>query len=653
MPTKRTRRAEMAPRLPKHFAWRLLLKIYQDLHPLLPEGWPTPCELSTRGISPEVLTEFENRAYASIQARLPHHQVAVAWQVGHVFRKFAWPGLVPASEKRLRAISATKEAEQACRQSSRRLRKASNVFLDLVRYYVDLILGDPPTLDEIADGARHGPGAALCGIDGKSRRLSLLEKYRDWPYCVTSRAAPILKQAIAGDLRWLGALEDSYRERNNIRPWEILDWEIFWTEVLNIIPGAKIGSVPKDWSKDRPIAIEPLGNMFLQLGLGTVISDRLFRRGFTVDEQAWNAILAFQGSYSGELATIDLSNASDSISLRLVREVVSPAWFQLLFDTRSPRAQYPGEAFPARCWKVSSMGNGFTFPLETCIFAAIAAASMHEGGLVATPRVNLAVYGDDIVLPSTAAQRLERNLRWCGLSVNAKKSYTTGPFRESCGYDWYEGRLIRNVSLLGNPLSTTPDLITFHNGLYMWACEIFGLDSVVDPCDLLTTSLPYIRSHIPEWNERLGPPNPDERSSYLFSFEKEDRSIVLFSRFVLATKPPREWFWGRLLKSHSPNHRLKSALHLSDEESMLFAYFRSLEAKWLPMHGDVQSTSYVDTSKNRSVGRHVVVRQRATKSLLQSLRRPSALNRWFALANRDKRFGIPLRGPRSVPSTRT
>jgi hypothetical protein len=102
------------------------------------------------------------------------------------------------------------------------------------------------------------------------------------------------------------------------------------------------------------------------------------------------------------------------------------------------------------------MGNGFTFELESLIFFAIASCSC-DAGIVS-------VYGDDIIVPSQYATDVMKNLEMCGFSLNWDKSFIDGPFRESCGGDYFEGFDIRPVYVTG--LLSIKELYRLHNFFY-------------------------------------------------------------------------------------------------------------------------------------------------------------------------------------------
>ena len=196
-------------------------------------------------------------------------------------------------------------------------------------------------------------------------------------------------------------------------------------------PVNRVEFVPKNLKTHRTIACEPEGNIPLQLAFDAYMKKRL-RRYFAVDlsSQVLNQELALEGSVSGEFATIDLSAASDTLAFNTVAWFLPKPWFDYVNAIRSTHYVCPESNRFMRYQKFSSMGNGSTFSLETLIFAAAVRA-------VGSQRY--AVYGDDIVIETKFVEPLTALLSFLGFTINKTKSYASGPFRESCGTDWYNG----------------------------------------------------------------------------------------------------------------------------------------------------------------------------------------------------------------------
>lgn len=205
-----------------------------------------------------------------------------------------------------------------------------------------------------------------------------------------------------------------------------------WTK---LVIGSRVDTVPKTFKTDRLICIEPEMNMRLQRGIGKLIRRALRRVNINLNDQTRNQQLAFIGSCTGSLATIDLARASDSVAVELVRDLLPSDWFEALMMTRSSYTQLPSGEW-RKLEKISSMGNGYTFELESLIFWALSSACID---VVGVSDKRLAVYGDDIVLHHSAAPLLIHVLEVCGFATNVDKTFVTGPFRESCGKHYYHG----------------------------------------------------------------------------------------------------------------------------------------------------------------------------------------------------------------------
>lgn len=229
---------------------------------------------------------------------------------------------------------------------------------------------------------------------------------------------------------------------------------------MQIQEASVLFTVPKATDIDRVACKEPEINMFLQRSVGEHIRRRLRRKGIDLNDQTVNQRLAESALDLG-LATIDLSSASDSISRQLVIELLPFDWWNLLDDLRVHYALVDG--VPHELEMFSSMGNGFTFELESLIFWALCRSVMYFSGV----KGRLSVYGDDIILPSRVAPRLARIFSWLGFKVNPKKSNWTGVFRESCGKHYHRGMDVTPF-YVREPVRCKTDLIRLLNRLCEW-----------------------------------------------------------------------------------------------------------------------------------------------------------------------------------------
>jgi hypothetical protein len=310
-------------------------------------------------------------------------------------------------------------------------------FLDDVREIIDGWLGPVPRDLDL----RHGPGATF---EDRRHYTTVPDKMTSRP-TVTEDARCVLP--LWEETAWARAL---YRDKP-------------WNSEPRTVRGNRFTSVPKDGLKNRGICVEPSVNVAYQLAVGRHLKRRLLFAGIDLKEgQTAHRLLARDGSRYGTLATIDLTSASDTVSYQLVKAVMPARWFDVLDALRSPYTRVK------RKWvkleKFSSMGNGYTFELETIIFAALAQACADRTGHQISPGKGIWVYGDDIIVPRNLADTLLPCLRWCGFTPNPRKTFVSGRFRESCGGDFYDGIPVRGHNIEEEP--TEPQhFISLANGL--------------------------------------------------------------------------------------------------------------------------------------------------------------------------------------------
>jgi hypothetical protein len=236
-----------------------------------------------------------------------------------------------------------------------------------------------------------------------------------------------------------------------------------------VVSGNKLSLVPKNVDISRTICTEPNLNMFFQLGVGEILCDRLWRV-FGIDlsiQPNVNRELARIGSLDDRLCTIDLESASDSISLKMLAEYLPADIYRWLVLLRSPSTVLPdGQSLQLNM--VSTMGNGFTFPLQTIIFSCVISACFTYFGMSpGRAGVDWSVFGDDIIVPREIVGPVLDLLEHLGFSVNMQKSFFQGPFRESCGYDYLNGHNVRGVYL--KKLNTQQDFCVAINLLNRWS----------------------------------------------------------------------------------------------------------------------------------------------------------------------------------------
>lgn len=224
----------------------------------------------------------------------------------------------------------------------------------------------------------------------------------------------------------------------------------------------KVTLVPKTLKTPRVIAMEPTHMQYMQQGLLHALVDACESpdKGTTFvgfNHQEPNQLLAREGSITGSLATIDLSDASDRVLNSLVMNglVRRFPWLRESLDaTRSRRSRLPqkfgGDVIELR--KFASMGSATCFPIEALVFATIVFLGIEKqiGRTLTRKDISsyvgsVRVYGDDIVVPTVHATHVTEELAFWGLAVNHSKSFWNGQFRESCGGDYFAGEWVTPI----------------------------------------------------------------------------------------------------------------------------------------------------------------------------------------------------------------
>ena len=283
---------------------------------------------------------------------------------------------------------------------------------------------------------RHGPGAT-------SERISGNQKYvwREW----NDRLEPYFP--IVGNGYPLGCPADSK------------ELEIVSIVSMESERPVRVVSVPKTLKTPRIIAIEPCCMQFAQQGIRTALyrileSNRLTAGHINFRDQSVNQKLAISSSITGQLATIDLSDASDRVPRSLALEMFrsNPDLRDAIDASRSNRAELPSGEIISPLYKFASMGSALCFPVEAmyfytiCVVALLRAQHLPETlrSIFKVTR-DVYIYGDDIIVPTMYADVVLDHLRKYNCKVNTSKTFCSGSFRESCGVDAYDGHQVTPV----------------------------------------------------------------------------------------------------------------------------------------------------------------------------------------------------------------
>lgn len=327
-----------------------------------------------------------------------------------------------------------------------------------------------------------GPGASV-GASGQDFYTKLF----------SSRLTGTTEILYVAYSRYVSTLSESWKAAEGLRAQHYGRW--------TKVGGNRLSFVPKSEDTSRTICTEPSLNMVVQKGIGNIIERRL-RSVFGIDlkvQQARNRELARIGSLDNSMVTIDLSSASDTISLRMLEWALPQSVTALLKVCRSSVTTLP-DGSELQLEMVSTMGNGFTFPLQTAIFCCVLqAVALTTERCITPPKGDelgdFGVNGDDIVCRREMVSGVVRLINLLGFQVNTAKSFVEGPFRESCGGDFFQGSPVRAVYLktLSDPQSRYKAI----NRLVDWSAQQgIPLCSAVDL--LLRTVRPL---PVPKWEQ--------------------------------------------------------------------------------------------------------------------------------------------------------
>jgi len=382
---------------------------------------------------------------------------------------------------------------------------------------------------------RHGPGAV-------STRETGPDKYCF--SCVSQR----IRQSYALDAYFyasLGHVCDSAKELQNLSDRE---------------NPARVYLVPKDSRGPRLISCEPLEFQWVQQGLGRAIMRHVETHDITCHnihftDQQPNQFGALLGSSTGRYATLDLNEASDRVSIGLVKLLFPEHISCALLNCRSLSTTLPnGQELKLN--KFAPMGSALCFPVLSLTVWALLTAGTED----ADTREGILVYGDDVVVPTAYAENAMKILESFGLKINRDKSFTKGLFRESCGVDSFNGVdvtpvRIRTVWASSQRSDVYTSWIAYANA--MWKRKFYQAYDVI--VGMLTDVYPFI----PEISMLTSDEDDDIMIPALVEVPEEHRptrvrvnsGLQKLERYILCVKTPRQVFkasgWETLLRYFS------------------------------------------------------------------------------------------------------
>lgn len=297
---------------------------------------------------------------------------------------------------------------------------------------------DDHLLDDINPG--HGPGV----VAEKRDRFERWD-FRTWP-TLAERYYPYLTYGT-----------------HSLEAWMRCGYGVTWTKE----PTTRCCLVPKDFKGPRLISAESAATQYLQQGqmrklMSYCDHHKTISRSIKFRDQTHNQRAA-QQSVARNTVTLDLSNASDTVSVPLVWFLFAevPRLRRRLMSTRSSHMSMDNRR--VRLTAFAPMGSAVCFPVESLVFWAISMASLklvrsHEVTRDGVTRLvcpfrdyalaeDVRVFGDDIIIPKDAYPTLLGTLLEVGCEPNMSKTCVDTPFRESCGSEWFNGidvTIIRN-----------------------------------------------------------------------------------------------------------------------------------------------------------------------------------------------------------------
>ena len=409
---------------------------------------------------------------------------------------------------------------------------------------------------------------------------------------------------------WTDRLEEVFPAGDYLLPGHHYSEEygaVSWAEPGAELP-VKVVLVPKTLKAPRIIAIEPTCMQYMQqavlrLFLDCYEKDDFLRQTIGFDDQDPNRVLAHEGSLTGSLATLDLSEASDRVSNQHVKLLFRR--HRLLAEavdvTRSLKAEVPGHGIISLS-KFASMGSAMTFAMEavvftTIIFMAIGRAQSRQLSKkdVKSFLGKVRVFGDDLIVPNAYAPDVVECLETFGYKVNSSKSFWSGSFRESCGKEYFKGsdvsitKVRRVLPASRTDARELASTVATRNLMYnqgMWA-TVRWLDDrirklipfpIVEPTSASLGRHSFLSRHQVKWTPQgsLGP------VEFISERECSELHRPLVKAAFLVGKPP-------ISKIDGPSALLKWFLKQGEEPFEVGSYERqgrpdtvNIKVRWTP-----------------------------------------------------------------------
>lgn len=325
-------------------------------------------------------------------------------------------------------------------------------------------------------------------------------------------------------------------------------------------PCGTLKHVNKNIDEVRLIAPSSGLTIAVQKTVGDAIRGALKRVGIDLNDQRVNQEWAEIGSYTGLVATVDLSAASDSISLRML-QYFPRRWQEYFTCLRDTHVKATENGPRRQLAMIAGMGNGFIFELESALFWAF---SMAVTSYLNLDTSCVSVYGDDIIIPTQATELLRDFLLYNGFLLNEEKSFWgRDPFRESCGKHYHNGVDVTPVYIKGD-LDNVGDLYHLTNGLCEWSYRT-GIPLWESIDNIVSAVKPSARHVIPRtWSSREGFHYALDET-FLLPKERWNRKLQCYeTRYTALVVPPRD-----MTARCGETHRVVAALQLLEDSDIV------------------------------------------------------------------------------------
>lgn len=405
------------------FAWKLAESLLEDFKPFVSQPFYDNARSVFQTRNVEGLRAFTCGSFDNYQP----YELKTTRQITDLFKKFSFSqDLSTPTQLRDESIKKFMDNQERLLNFRMPTDSLSKAILFGARGYADQILGEFSDL-EICERATFGKKSSVgipmrkacegeryeAPITGSSAHIAWFDKY----YGVWNR--PALEYAKS---RAVLRKKPLYHDVDTL---EAVLVDKTWKSLRMIMPNTTLGTLYSG-------------------GLGRVIEERLRNFGYDIKYlQQVHGELARFGSITGSLVTADQSMASDNITTMLIDALLPFRWASALKFGRLEKMALYGRELATPTF--STMGIGFTFPLQTLVFLCLLLAIRDYCEL--DTQTVVSVFGDDLIYDERMHSTVVEVFPLLGLVLNIDKTFATGYFRESCGQDYYRGIDIRPFHL--------------------------------------------------------------------------------------------------------------------------------------------------------------------------------------------------------------